>query len=912
MGIIDVGFEGFRSLMGTELPASVEARCYTDVGVFTSSLTNCEVDSKHGSAVTEAVFDIAPEATYYIAHPMSWGDLKSTVEWMVDHDVDVINMSMTWSWEGPGDGTSPYTSGAIRSVDTAIAGGITWVNSAGNYTQGTWFGPFTNSNSNSWHEFSPGDECNNILELEAEDKFTVQLRWNDTWGGAARDLDLYLIPPTPGGSFFATDAVAVSENEQSGDAAHIPFEWLEYTVVSAGVYCLAVSHNRGTAPSWIQLQARKVPSLEHHTIHHSIGNPAESRNPGLLAVGAAGRNYSLDNPFDTNIIEPFSSQGPAPDGRIKPDIVGADAGQSVTYRSERNPDGYFFGTSQASPHVAGLAALVKQRFPEKSPQQLAQYLKNNAEARGAVPNNIWGHGFARLPASDASTPTPSPTPEPTATPTAIDKEALVAFYNATNGAGWTDNTNWLNDSVPLSSWHGVQTDADGRISALSLPGNNLTGSLPAELGSLTNLRGLYLGYNELSGTIPVELSNLANLTALYFGFNELTGTIPTEIGGLTNLKWLHLDNNNLTGAIPPELGNLSSMRAIYLQGNQLTGALPQTFTQLASLEVFAFDNGDAGLCAPIDEAFQSWLQGISNQGIATGVDPLGPNCTPEPTPSPSPTPVPTTTPTPEPTATPPPTGTPAPTATATLTPTSTPTPESSATPTPEPTAVPTQPAVPPEVLNRISALETLVATLQGLISTLESKITALGSRVTALETTTSAPTPIPTATLTPTPTTVPGTPIPTPTPAPAQPTPTVTATPIPTATPVTVACVTPITGDGVITASWIDTCQSTNRPLHPNKPDDGTYYARYYTFDITAPSTVTISLESSEDTFLYLLNGTGKTGQVAHFNDDIEVRVNSNSRIEQTLGAGSYTIEAATYKSGIVSSSFTLTVSGIE
>ena len=115
-------------------------------------------------------------------------------------------------------------------------------------------------------------------------------------------------------------------------------------------------------------------------------------------------------------IEDFSSQGPTTDGRVKPDIVGADNVQSAAY------GGAFEGTSQASPHVAGLAALVKQRFPDYSPQQIATYLKTHAEARGSVPNNTWGYGFAKLVASDAATPTPEPTvtplptPEPTATP----------------------------------------------------------------------------------------------------------------------------------------------------------------------------------------------------------------------------------------------------------------------------------------------------------------------------------------------------------------------------------------------------------------------------------------------------------------------------------------------------------------
>ena len=203
--------------------------------------------------------------------------------------------------------------------------------------------------------------------------------------------------------------------------------------------------------------------MEHHTISGSISSPAESANPGMLAVGAAPWD-------DTFTIEPFSSQGPTPDGRIKPDIVGADRGRTVSYRSTENPDGRFSGTSQASPHVAGLAALVKQRFPSYTPQQVANYLKTHAEARGNVPNNTWGHGFARLLASDAPTPTPSVGD--------IEKEALVALYNATDGANWTDNTNWLNDGVPLNSWHGVTTDAEGRVTVLNLSGNNLTGSIP--------------------------------------------------------------------------------------------------------------------------------------------------------------------------------------------------------------------------------------------------------------------------------------------------------------------------------------------------------------------------------------------------------------------------------------------------
>ena len=116
IGVIDTGFSGFRVLMGSELPSSVEARCYTDIDTFTHNLAECDNadTSSHGTAVTEAAFDIAPEATYYIANPISYGDLAVAVDWMIDHDVDIINHSVGWIWSGPGDGTSPYSNSTLK------------------------------------------------------------------------------------------------------------------------------------------------------------------------------------------------------------------------------------------------------------------------------------------------------------------------------------------------------------------------------------------------------------------------------------------------------------------------------------------------------------------------------------------------------------------------------------------------------------------------------------------------------------------------------------------------------------------------------------------------------------------------------------------------------------------------------
>ena len=78
-----------------------------------------------------------------------------------------------------------------------------------------------------------------------------------------------------------------------------------------------------------------------------------------------------------------------------------------------------------------------------------------------------------------------------------DKEALEALYDATDGSNWTTSTNWKT-SAALSAWHGVDTDASGRVTGLSLSGNQLSGSIPAELGDLTSLQRLILTNNQPS------------------------------------------------------------------------------------------------------------------------------------------------------------------------------------------------------------------------------------------------------------------------------------------------------------------------------------------------------------------------------------------------------------------------------
>ena len=188
---------------------------------------------------------------------------------------------------------------------------------------------------------------------------------------------------------------------------------------------------------------------------------------------------------------------------------------------------------------------------------------------------------------------------------ATDKAALVALYNATDGANWITSTNWKT-TEPLSTWHRVTTDANGRVTGLSLAQNQLSGPIPAELGNLSSLQVLNLFANELSGEIPVELNQLTQLRRLYLGGNQLTGEIPTKLGHLYRLEYLDLSGNQLTGTLPEwPTYSTHALRWLDLSGNQLTGSIPEWWSQLGQLELL--DLSDNQLTGTLPE----WLRRLT-------------------------------------------------------------------------------------------------------------------------------------------------------------------------------------------------------------------------------------------------------------------------------------------------------------
>ncbi len=214
--------------------------------------------------------------------------------------------------------------------------------------------------------------------------------------------------------------------------------------------------------------------------------------------------------------------------------------------------------------------------------------------------------------------------------TVADCEVLLAFRDLLGG----DQTlNW-HESLPIFDWQGVTT-VDGRVTRiyqrkmglsgivpselgtlselqyLNLANNKLTGEIPAELNGLANLLVLNLGSNELSGSLTPELGSLTKLQYLRLSGNQLTGTIPTELAKLTNLQHLSLSGNQLAGTIPTELAKLTNLRYLYLSGNQLTSPIPAELGNFANLEELSIDDNELTGPIPADLGNLASLEWLS-------------------------------------------------------------------------------------------------------------------------------------------------------------------------------------------------------------------------------------------------------------------------------------------------------------
>ncbi|CAM0942610.1 unnamed protein product [Alopecurus aequalis] len=117
--------------------------------------------------------------------------------------------------------------------------------------------------------------------------------------------------------------------------------------------------------------------------------------------------------------------------------------------------------------------------------------------------------------------------------------------------------------------------------ALLLNNNNLSGTLPANLG-FSKVSYLALANNKLTGPIPPSIAHMQDsLLEVLLLSNQLSGCLPHELGMLTKTSVIDAGMNQLAGPIPSSFSCLSSVEQLNLAGNRLYGQVPDALCNLA-------------------------------------------------------------------------------------------------------------------------------------------------------------------------------------------------------------------------------------------------------------------------------------------------------------------------------------------
>jgi len=184
----------------------------------------------------------------------------------------------------------------------------------------------------------------------------------------------------------------------------------------------------------------------------------------------------------------------------------------------------------------------------------------------------------------------------------IERNALIALYDATGGTRWTNQSAWMSASGSECSWFGIECNSDkNHVVSINLANNNLQHELPQDIQNLSGLERLDLRDNQLSGNIPDIIGDLPHLTHLDLSANNFSGDIPGSLGQLSNLESLLLYDNELSGTIPTSLGNAILLKRLYLEKNHLAGTLPKALAGLNNLEKIRVHSNQ--LAGPIPDEF---------------------------------------------------------------------------------------------------------------------------------------------------------------------------------------------------------------------------------------------------------------------------------------------------------------------
>ena len=431
VAVIDLGFAGLSAAQASgDMPYSAIMQDFTGTGI-SSGIS-------HGTAVAEIAYEIAPAAQLYLIKIGDEVDLDQAVTYCLSNGIDIINHSLGWYNTNFYDGTGTIADIAKR----AIAGGILWVNAAGNEAESHWEGTFSDGNADTWNDQSAS------LYASSGSQVILYMTW-DNWPAASSDYDLYLYDPS-------NSLVASSTKNQTGTEE--PTESIMTPVPTTGTYTVRIKGAGSRRLELYSLYHNLSPALASS----SLLAPADVAE--VVAVGAIG--YAQ---YTTGPQESYSSQGPTNDGRTKPDLCTPDNVSTGT-----SPYTTFAGTSGAAPHASGAAALLLSREPTLSGSALRSRLLAQTVPMGSA--NVYGQGrlFLSLPANQAPTASftyspPSPAVGQTVTfngSGSSDPDGSIVSYSWAFGTGATGSGATATYAYPSAATYTVSltvTDSGGAL-----------------------------------------------------------------------------------------------------------------------------------------------------------------------------------------------------------------------------------------------------------------------------------------------------------------------------------------------------------------------------------------------------------------------------------------------------------------
>ncbi len=356
IAIIDIGFTDYD--INPELPSSriKEVKSFRSDG-------QVEVD-EHGSACAEIALDVSPGADLYLYVVSTITEFCSAINYSVSKGIDIISISLGIYNQNDIDGTGLLCS----VVNNARSSGVLLTIAAGNSADRHYCGWYIDDDDNFIHDF---DTDNNFLILDyypAGYIIDLSLSWND-WPYSDQDYDLYLLD-----SYGTT--IGYSENVQSGSQP--PTEEIYVTAPYDDFYYVYIVEYDVTESVRFQLFSDNCIFYDNVHPETSLSCPADAS--GSMTIGAT-------HWFDDS-LEDFSSRGPTNDGRKKPDVTAPDNVSTWIYSPY-----YYPGTSAATPHVAGAAALLKSVDTSLTANNLQNILESTALDLGAGgKDNLYGSG----------------------------------------------------------------------------------------------------------------------------------------------------------------------------------------------------------------------------------------------------------------------------------------------------------------------------------------------------------------------------------------------------------------------------------------------------------------------------------------------------------------------------------------